>query len=177
VRRTFVVLVWFRITLTTFHARITTVHLYLSKLYLKHYWFHFFPDTVYISDICYEHTKIGTSTVKSDHKAIVAYTGDVKQAYRKDRTIIKFRKRSPTQHALFLEHVAHLNIEFDCNSSVQEDFDCFYECLLCQLYRFYPERAITLTSSDPSFITPAEKSQLRRKNKLICAGSSKLIGD
>jgi len=29
-------------------TRITTIHLYLSKLYLKHYWFHFFPDTVYI---------------------------------------------------------------------------------------------------------------------------------
>ena len=26
----------------TFHARITTVHLFLSKLHLKHYWFHFF---------------------------------------------------------------------------------------------------------------------------------------
>ena len=41
-RRAFIVSVWFRITLTTFLARITTVHLYLSKLYLKHYWFHFF---------------------------------------------------------------------------------------------------------------------------------------
>ena len=38
-RRTFAVLVRFCITLTTFHARITTIHLYL--LYLKHYWFHF----------------------------------------------------------------------------------------------------------------------------------------
>jgi len=35
VRQTFVVLVWFRITLTTFLARITTIHLYLSKLYLN----------------------------------------------------------------------------------------------------------------------------------------------
>jgi len=42
VRRTFVVLVWFHITLTTFCARITTICLYLPKLYLKHYWFHFF---------------------------------------------------------------------------------------------------------------------------------------
>ena len=35
-------LVWFCITLTTFLARITTLHLYLPKLYLKHYWSHFF---------------------------------------------------------------------------------------------------------------------------------------
>jgi len=40
-------LVWFCITLATFHARITTLHLYLLKLYLKHYWFHFFRDTMY----------------------------------------------------------------------------------------------------------------------------------
>ena len=36
----------FGITLTTFRARITTIHLYLSQLYLKHYWFNFFLHTV-----------------------------------------------------------------------------------------------------------------------------------
>ena len=41
-RWTFVVSFWFRITLTTFDTRITTIHLYLPKLYPKHYWFHFF---------------------------------------------------------------------------------------------------------------------------------------
>ena len=41
-------LVWFCITLATFCARITTICLYLPKLYLKHYWSHFFPDTVYL---------------------------------------------------------------------------------------------------------------------------------
>jgi len=46
------VLVWFHITLATFRARITTIHLYLSKLYLKHYWSHFFLDTVYIAPVC-----------------------------------------------------------------------------------------------------------------------------
>ena len=40
-------LVWFCITLATFCARITTICLYLPKLYLKHYWSHFFPDMVY----------------------------------------------------------------------------------------------------------------------------------
>ena len=40
-------LVWFCITLATFCARIATICLYLPKLYLKHYWSHFFPDTVY----------------------------------------------------------------------------------------------------------------------------------
>jgi len=44
------VLVWFHITLMTFLARITTIHLYLSKLYIKRYWFHFFSGHgIYIS--------------------------------------------------------------------------------------------------------------------------------
>jgi len=42
------VLVWFCITLMTFHAKITTIFLCLSRLCLKHYWFHFFLDTVYV---------------------------------------------------------------------------------------------------------------------------------
>jgi len=35
-------------------------HLYLSKLYLKHYWFHFFPDTVYLTIHTYTHTHTHT---------------------------------------------------------------------------------------------------------------------
>ena len=36
--------------------------------------------------------------------------------------------------------------------------------------QFYPEQTITLTSRDPSYITPAIKSMLRRKNKMMRAG-------
>ena len=36
--------------------------------------------------------------------------------------------------------------------------------------QFYPEQTITLTSRDPSYVTPATKSMLRRKNKLMRAG-------
>lgn len=46
--QTFVVLLWFVITLATLRAKITTVHWCFSKLCPKHFWFHFFPDVVYI---------------------------------------------------------------------------------------------------------------------------------
>jgi len=54
VRRTFVVLVWFRITLTTSRAKITTINLCLSKLCLKHYWFHFFRTRC----VCSEYSNV-----------------------------------------------------------------------------------------------------------------------
>jgi len=38
------------------------------------------------------------------------------------------------------------------------------------LDRFYPERVITVTSTDPPFVTPSIKAMLRRKNRLMRAG-------
>jgi len=52
-----------------------------------------------------------TSTVKSDHKAVIAYTGPRLKPINKSRERHVFRRRSPTQHALFLEHAAQLNMQ------------------------------------------------------------------
>ena len=41
---------------------------------------------------------------------------------------------------------------------------------------FFPERKITVTSADPHFITPAIKSMLRRKNRLMRAGRTDEAG-
>ena len=38
------------------------------------------------------------------------------------------------------------------------------------LDEFYPERTITVTSRDPSYVTPEIKAKLRRKNRLMHAG-------
>ena len=53
---------------------------------------------------------------------------------------------------------------------LQEQFDQFYNNALYLLNHFYPERTITLTSRDPEFVTPAIKTSLRRKNRLMHAG-------
>ena len=75
---------------------------------------------------------------KSDHKAITAYAGQVhipllnKRSYRRN-----FRRRSPEQHARFLEFVSTLNIELDDNEDVQSNFDTMYGVMIHLLDRFY----------------------------------------
>ena len=53
---------------------------------------------------------------------------------------------------------------------MQLNFDTMYAIMLNLLDRFYPEREITVTSSDPPYVTPAVKAQLRRRNRLMHAG-------
>jgi len=81
-----------------------------------------------------------------------------------------FRRRSPAQHAMFLEHVSQLNIELDRDTAVQTNFDIMYSLMYDLLDQFYLERAITVTSSDPHYVTPPVKAMLRRKNRLMRAG-------
>jgi len=38
------------------------------------------------------------------------------------------------------------------------------------LEEFYPERTITVTSRDPTYMTAVIKAKLRRKNRLMLAG-------
>jgi len=53
---------------------------------------------------------------------------------------------------------------------VQANFDEMYGVMLNLLDSFYPERTITVTSNDPSHVTPIIKMHLRRKNRLMRAG-------
>ena len=108
--------------------------------------------------------------MKSDHKAVIAYTGPQLQTINKHKERRVFRHRSPTQHALFLEHVSQLRITWSDDSDVQTNFDEMYALLLGLLDRFYPERQITVTSTDPHFVTPTIKAMLRRRNRLMRSG-------
>jgi len=110
------------------------------------------------------------SAVKSDHKAIVAYNGPQVTIYNKRKEQRVFRKRSPTQHALFLEYASQMKIELANEVDVQRNFDEMYSVMKNLLERFYPERRITVTSTDPRYVTPAVKAILRRKNRLMRAG-------
>jgi len=129
-------------------------------------------DRVYVSDFDYSGVKVVQSTVPSDHKAIVAYTGVVKKTVGKTRRVCTFRKRTPTQHAHFLANVVdpiHI-VNQDGRGDPQQEFDKLYAVLQQLLDEYYPERTVTITSSDPPYITPAIKHMLRRKNKLMRAG-------
>jgi len=81
-----------------------------------------------------------------------------------------FRKRSPTQHALFLEYASQLQIKLPGDAEVQSNYDSMYRVMSDLLDRFYPEREMTVTSTDPFFVTPAVKAMLLQKNWLMHAG-------
>src|SRR5438876_592882 len=48
--------------------------------------------------------------------------------------------------------------------------DCFYEIMYCLLDTYSPISKVTVTSRDPSFITPAIKPLLRKKNHFMRKG-------
>ena len=114
-------------------------------------------DRIYVSEPSYTSVKVVASTGKSDHKAVIAYTGPPLKTVNKSRTQLTFRRRSPNQHALSLSHLSRRDIMFDTNNDIQKNFDGFCQMLLDMLDRFHPQRTITVTSTDPDFITPTIK--------------------
>ena len=61
-------------------------------------------------------------------------------------------------------------------SDTQTQFDEFYSKAMSILNRFYPERAVTITTRDPEYVTPNLKLKLRRKNRLMRAGRTDEAG-
>jgi len=114
------------------------------------------------------------SVVRSDHQAVVACTASHPVRVIKQTRTMTFRKRSPTQHALFLDfltkHVDIFDTLFDHAIDTQSAYDWFYSIAYELLNHFYPKHTITVTSRDPEYITPAVKSKLRRKNRLMHKG-------
>jgi len=135
-------------------------------------------DRVYVNNNpCYTTVRVLEPTAKSDHKTVIACQGQAqiqllnKRVYRR-----LFRRRSPAQHARFLEYASTLCVELDENKSAQSNFDTMYGVMTGLLDRFYPEREITVTSSDPPYVTPPAKALLRRKNHLMRAGRTEEAG-
>jgi hypothetical protein len=63
--------------------------------------------------------------------------------------------------------------DFNCYDSkldTQTAFDNFYNVAVGLLEACYPVRSVTMTTRDPSYITPDLKQKLRRKNRLMKAG-------
>ena len=120
-------------------------------------------DRIYVSEPRYTSIKVVPPTGKSDHKAVTAHTGPALTTINKSRSPVMYRKRTPNQHALFLKHLPNLGLTIDDDDdsdSVQSNFDEFYRKMQCLLDQFYPQRTVTITSTDPDFITPTIKAQL-----------------
>ena len=131
-------------------------------------------DRIYVSHPLYNSVSVVASVVKSDHKAIIAFSDT--NPCRRPKTVTRKTHRpvTPGQHAQFL-HYAASNCTFTRSddvscTSTQSEFDEFYNGALDLLNRFYPERTVTVSSRDPEYITPGIKARLRRKNRLMRAG-------
>jgi len=59
-------------------------------------------DQVFVYDI----VRVISSVIKSDHKAIVAYSERRKVAPANNSTRVRYRKVTPSKHAAFLRHVS-----------------------------------------------------------------------
>ena len=101
-----------------------------------------------LSEMCYENVRVVTSTVKSDHCAIIAYCDDVPRCnINKRRFKRRFRQRTPVQHDHCLQSASHDNLDFcSATDDVQTNFDQLYQYLHDILNRFYPERETTVTT-------------------------------
>lgn len=130
-----------------------------------------FLDRIYVSQTSYSTVRVVSSVVKSDHKAVIAYTENNECTLIKTSSKMVYRRRTPAQHALFLQHAAAIDFDsIKTHCDVQTQFNNFYDTALYLLDTFYPQRTVTLTSRDPSYITPIIKSMLRRKNRLMRKG-------
>jgi len=71
---------------------------------------------------------------------------------------------------MFLQYLADNVPDVTVSADVQTSFDSLYDTMTGLLDKFYPLRRITVTSSDPPFVSPAIKAMLRRKNRLMRSG-------
>ena len=108
-------------------------------------------DCIYVSSPIFTVVRIVTSTVRSDNNAVVAYTDERQCPQVKTSTKRVYRRKTPSQHASFLQYAA--SIDFDIaftgsDADVQSQFDKFYSVVLNLLVTFYPESSDTITSHD-----------------------------
>jgi len=130
----------------------------------------------------YSKVRVVKSAVRSDHKAIVALA-DRSHPLPKTRVQRPYRRHMPVQHARFLQNAAtidlsnpFLTVSADPAMNTQAEFDNFYSVASKLMAEYYPEQTVTLSSRDPTYMTPNIKSMLRRKNKLVRGGRVEKAG-
>ena len=139
-----------------------------------------------MSEPCYGNIKVVTSAIKSDHKAVIAWSGSRSIIdYHKAKSQQQYRVRTPDQHAALLAFLSGFTWDrVLLEADVQKAFDIFYDTSLTILNNFYPLHVITISNRDPLFVTPRIKALLRQRNLLMRKGAiaaaesiSKRIGE
>lgn len=126
--------------------------------------------------LTFDRVKVVKSVIKTDHSAVIAYSGAVKQTVQKSTRKCEFRKRSPAQNCSFLSYASALNPSDFLGSDPDHLFDNFYSLSTSLLDHFYPSRFVSIASTDPPFMTPEIKSALRKKNLLMKKGNLEEAG-
>ena len=129
-------------------------------------------DRVYTSEPIYDNIKVVKSTVVSEHRAVVARADNSRIVdHNKTSRTVATRRRTPGQHAALLQYLQQYSWQsVNSTDDVQTAADNFYSSMNHLLDTFYPTSRITITSRDPSFVTPEIKQLLRQKNALMRKG-------
>jgi len=122
-------------------------------------------DRVFVSDPqLFGTVRVVSSVVKSDHKAVVAMPSDAATTVAKARHQLQCRSRTPSQNASLLQHLVAIDMgsrpgvdELARTNEPQMLYDEFYAFATGLLDEFYPERTVTVTSRDQSYVTPEIK--------------------
>ena len=104
--------------------------------------------------------------VKSDHKAVVAMSSGAPTSFVKTSLQRTYRPKTPAQNASFLRHLAAIDLtsrtdsqELSRTTDPPSVYDAFYAFATGLLDTFYPERTVTVTSRNPSYVTPEIKAE------------------
>jgi len=128
-------------------------------------------DRVFESSPIYCTVRVIASTVKSDHRVIVAYSSENLTTPHKTKVQAQYRTRTPNQHAALLSALSGLSWDSVLQETdVQKAFDVFYAGAMFLFNQYYPMHTITLSNRDPQFITPRINSLLRQRNRLMRRG-------
>ena len=129
-------------------------------------------DKIFASENVYTSTFAFDSLVFTKHKAVVA-TAEIFNRPKKVVTVHRFRRRTPTFHATFLDYLKDFSWSKILDSQdAASAFSSFYKIINELLDCFYPYTNISTTSRDPPFVTPEIKYLLRCKNKLMRKGKT-----
>jgi len=140
-------------------------------------------DRVFVSNpAIYMCIRVVSSTVRSDHKAIVCFPDRDSSSGPKTRTLHTYRPHTPLSiptfcklpHALIL--VINIRRPVQNRLLTQAEFNHFYNTMHALLNEFFPLRTITLSSREPAYITLEIQNMLRRKNRLMRASRVEKAG-
>lgn len=132
-------------------------------------------DNVFSTFNFWSSCRVIESCVKTDHKGILL-TSNLSsfQIAAKKRRVCTYRPHGLSLVGKYLANVTENDFLYKCESLDETNFnkacDDFIAKCKFVLDKFFPLKSITLTSSDPPFITMGIKAALRKRNKLMRKG-------